>query len=84
MEEEEEEEEMDYTEIIRDTGPVASMGTSCATSLAPSDDEEQVSCRVLRILRCPSLLIKRSSLQSPAGYLQKLLKIKWMGGNQPI
>jgi hypothetical protein len=32
----------DYNEIIRDTGPVASMGTSNATSLAPSDDEDQV------------------------------------------
>ncbi len=32
----------DYNEIIRDTGPVASIGTSNATSLAPSDDEDQV------------------------------------------
>jgi hypothetical protein len=40
--EEEEDSLTDYNEIIRDTGPVASIGTSCATSLAPSDDEEQV------------------------------------------
>ena len=32
----------DYNEIIRDTGPVRSIGTSNATSLAPSDDEDQV------------------------------------------
>ena len=42
----------DYNEIIRDTGPVGSMGTSNATSLAPSDDEEQVK----------NLSIKRPSL----------------------
>jgi hypothetical protein len=40
--EDEEDSVADYNEIIRDTGPVASMGTSCATSLAPSDDEDQV------------------------------------------
>ena len=32
----------DYNEIIRDTGPVASMGTTNATSLEPSDDEEVI------------------------------------------
>ena len=40
--EEEDDSLTDYNEIIRDTGPVASIGTSCATSLAPSDDEDQV------------------------------------------
>ena len=45
----------DYNEIIRDTGPVASMGTSNATSLAPSDDEDQVISTCLQFLFITSL-----------------------------